>query len=88
MSPVIRSHAPALPRPGAPGRLAGFVTALSVTALVAALNLGAWTALNPALDLPDWDGPVAGVAYSGLRNVRWKYPAASASRPVWQRNQP
>jgi exo-beta-1,3-glucanase (GH17 family)/cellulose synthase/poly-beta-1,6-N-acetylglucosamine synthase-like glycosyltransferase len=67
MTPVTRTHAPALPRPRNPGRLAGLLTAASVAALVAALNLGAWAGLNRPLELPDWDGPVAGVAYSGFQ---------------------
>ena len=78
MTPVIRSHAPALLRPGTPGRVAGLFTAISVAAFVAALNLGAWTGLHPALDLPDWEGPVAGVAYSGFQRdqdpTRGRFP--------------
>ncbi|MFO1364182.1 MAG: glycosyltransferase [Burkholderiales bacterium] len=78
MNPVNLPHAPALPRPAHPGRLAGVLTAASVAALVAALNLGAWAGLNRPLDLPDWDGPVAGVAYSGFQRdqdpTRGRFP--------------
>ncbi len=82
MTSPARSHAPALPRPAAPCRLAGLFTALSIATLVGALNIAAWTGLNPALELPDWDGPVAGVAYSGFQRhqdpTRGEFPTEEA----------
>jgi exo-beta-1,3-glucanase (GH17 family)/cellulose synthase/poly-beta-1,6-N-acetylglucosamine synthase-like glycosyltransferase len=71
-------HAHALPRTGAPGPLAALFGALSVAMLIATLNFGAWSALNPPLELPDWEGPVAGVAYSGFQRdqdpTRGRFP--------------
>jgi exo-beta-1,3-glucanase (GH17 family)/glycosyltransferase involved in cell wall biosynthesis len=64
---VSSSHAPAVPRPGIPGPLAGLFTALSIAALLASLNFGAWNWLNAPLELPEWEGRLAGVAYSGFQ---------------------
>jgi exo-beta-1,3-glucanase (GH17 family) len=60
-------HAPALARAGAPGRLAAIFTAFSIAALLATLNFGVWGWFNKPLDLPDWEGRVGGVAYSGFQ---------------------
>jgi exo-beta-1,3-glucanase (GH17 family) len=71
-----------LPRRQPSGRLAGFSGALSIAALVAALNLGAWAWLNAPLELPEWEGPVAGVAYSGFQRdqdpTRGRFPTEEA----------
>jgi exo-beta-1,3-glucanase (GH17 family)/cellulose synthase/poly-beta-1,6-N-acetylglucosamine synthase-like glycosyltransferase len=75
---VSSSHAPALPRTRVPGPLAALFTALSIAALLPTLNFGAWAWLNTPLELPDWDGPVAGVAYSGFQRdqdpTRGRFP--------------
>lgn len=71
-------HVPALPHAGAPGRLTALFGALSIAALVATLNFAGWSAFNPPLDLPDWEGRVAGVAYSGFQRdqdpTRGRFP--------------
>lgn len=58
---------PARPLPAAPRPLAGFFTAFSIGALVAALNLAAWGYLNAPLALPSWEGNIRGVAFSGFQ---------------------
>jgi exo-beta-1,3-glucanase (GH17 family) len=53
--------------PATPRAFAGVVTAASIAALLVSLNLGVWGWLNPPLELPDWQGNVRGVAYSGFQ---------------------
>jgi exo-beta-1,3-glucanase (GH17 family)/cellulose synthase/poly-beta-1,6-N-acetylglucosamine synthase-like glycosyltransferase len=67
-----------LPRGRAPGPLAGLFGALSIAALLATLNFGAWSWLNAPLALPGWEGRVAGVAYSAFQRdqdpTRGRFP--------------
>jgi len=63
---VSSPHAPACAR-RYPRPLAALFTAFSLAALLATLNFGVWGGLNLPLELPDWEGRVGGVAYSGFQ---------------------
>jgi exo-beta-1,3-glucanase (GH17 family)/cellulose synthase/poly-beta-1,6-N-acetylglucosamine synthase-like glycosyltransferase len=69
---------------GAPRALAALFSALSVAALLATLNVGAWGWLHQPLELPEWHGNVRGVAFSGFQKdqdpIEKRYPTEEELR--------